>query len=159
MAELTQEEINERVAVLKRFKSLLEQQRAKFREYLAVLEKQEEGIQSGEDTVVLAQAELETQIVENIANLQKVIKPIENMYKEMGSPISAEIPQLKHDLEKLQGEVLVQNEKNKDLLKSQMDELKNRIEKMGDPRYNPYAKRKNIYAHMLHTATVFDVQG
>lgn len=38
MAELTKQEIDERVAILKRYKSLLEQQRNKFREYLKVLE-------------------------------------------------------------------------------------------------------------------------
>ena len=79
---LSQDEINERVAILKRFRHLLEQQRNKFKEYLVVLEKQEEGIKSEDDTVIVAQAELEQQIVSNITNLQKVIVPIENMYKE-----------------------------------------------------------------------------
>lgn len=37
-AKLNDSEIAERVAVLKRFRSLLEQQRLKFREYLTVLE-------------------------------------------------------------------------------------------------------------------------
>ena len=35
--ELTQAQIDERIAVLKRFRTLLEQQRNKFREYLHVL--------------------------------------------------------------------------------------------------------------------------
>ena len=39
-AKLNDSEIAERVAVLKRFRSLLEQQRLKYREYLTVLEKQ-----------------------------------------------------------------------------------------------------------------------
>ncbi len=38
VATLTQEEINERVAVLHRLRNLLEQQREKFRQYLNVLE-------------------------------------------------------------------------------------------------------------------------
>ena len=74
---LTQEEINERIAILKRFRHLLEQQRNKFKEYLTVLEKQEKGIASEDDTVIVAQAELEQQIVSNITNLQKVIVPME----------------------------------------------------------------------------------
>ena len=36
MAEISQEELNERVAILRKFRSLLEQQREKFREYLKV---------------------------------------------------------------------------------------------------------------------------
>ena len=38
---LSKEELDERVAILKRFRALLEQQRTKFREYLKVLESQE----------------------------------------------------------------------------------------------------------------------
>ncbi|MCR5698585.1 MAG: flagellar biosynthesis protein FlgN [Treponemataceae bacterium] len=159
MENLTQEQINERVAILKRFKKLLEQQRAKFQEYLTVLEKQAEGIENEDDNAIIAHAELEAQIVQNIQNLQKVINPIEGMYKQIGCPISAEIPQLKHELSKLQDEVLVQNEKNRDLLKLHMTEIKEKMERMNDPRFNPYAKRKNVYSHILHTATVFDIQG
>ena len=46
MANLTQTEIEERTAILKRFRSLLEQQRAKFKEYLHVLEEQEKTIKT-----------------------------------------------------------------------------------------------------------------
>ena len=44
MAELTQQELDERVALLRKFRSLLEQQRSKFQEYLTVLEKQQDSI-------------------------------------------------------------------------------------------------------------------
>ena len=157
--ELSQEEINERVAVLKRFRKLLEQQRAKFQEYLSVLEKQENGILDENAEIIFQHAELEGQIVSSISNLQRVITPIEDMYKKLGSPDSTEIPELKCELEKLQGEVLAQNEKNRNLLKSQMEELKERLNKINNPKTNPYAKRRNIYSQLMHTATVFDIQG
>ena len=137
---LSQDEINERVAILKRFRHLLEQQRNKFKEYLVVLEKQEEGIKSEDDTVIVAQAELEQQIVSNITNLQKVIVPIENMYKEKGITLSAEIPQIQKELTELQEAVLTQNEKNQSLLKEHMVELKSRISNFSNPKFNPYAK-------------------
>ena len=38
--EISQEELEERIAIIKRFKKLLQQQRNKFEEYLLVLEKQ-----------------------------------------------------------------------------------------------------------------------
>ena len=38
MEQLTQEELNERVEILKKLRALLEMQRNKFREYLKVLE-------------------------------------------------------------------------------------------------------------------------
>ena len=156
--ELSQEEINERVAILKRFRHLLEQQRNKFKEYLVVLEKQEQGIKSEDDTVIVAQAELEQQIVSNITNLQKVIVPIENMYKEKGIALSAEIPQIQKELTELQKAVLTQNEKNQSLLKEHMVELKNRISNFSNPRFNPYAKNTSIYSQKTSTPSIIDVE-
>ena len=52
-ATLNDSEIAERVAVLKRFRSLLEQQRLKFREYLKVLEQQEKSISDENTDAVL----------------------------------------------------------------------------------------------------------
>ena len=81
MEELTQQELDERVALLRKFRSLLEQQRNKFREYLTVLEKQENSITSENPETLIAHTELEQQVVKNIANLQKVIVPMSKMYK------------------------------------------------------------------------------
>ena len=44
MEQITKEELEQRIALLKKFRELLEKQRAKFREYLSVLEKQETSI-------------------------------------------------------------------------------------------------------------------
>ena len=156
--ELSQEEINERVAILKRFRHLLEQQRNKFKEYLEVLEKQEQGIISENDTVISAQSELEQQIVSNITNLQKVIVPIENMYKEKGIALSAEIPQIQKELTELQEAVLTQNEKNQSLLKEHMVELKSRISNFSNPKFNPYAKNTSIYSQKTSTPSIIDVE-
>ena len=80
--ELTQAEIDERTAILRRFRSLLEQQREKFREYLLVLESQSKVIQEENTESLLAHTELEQQIASHIISLQKVIKPMELMYQE-----------------------------------------------------------------------------
>ena len=156
--DLSQDEINERVAILKRFRHLLEQQRNKFKEYLVVLEKQEEGIKSENDTVIVAQSELEQQIVSNITNLQKVIVPIEKMYKEKGITLTAEIPQIQKELTELQEAVLTQNEKNRTLLKEHMEELKSRISNFSNPRMNPYAKNTSIYSQKVPTPSIIDVE-
>ena len=58
MAEISQEELNERIALLRRFRSLLEQQRGKFQEYLNVLEKQQDSITSENPENLLAHTEL-----------------------------------------------------------------------------------------------------
>lgn len=90
MAEISQEELNERIALLKKFRSLLLQQRKKFQEYLTVLEKQETSIESENSEKLLAHTELEQQVVSNIMNLQKVIVPMSELYKERGAHLEEE---------------------------------------------------------------------
>ena len=50
--ELSAKELEERIAILRRFKSLLEQQRNKFQEYLTVLENQQNKIEKDDAVVV-----------------------------------------------------------------------------------------------------------
>ena len=156
--DLSQEEINERVAILKRFRHLLEQQRNKFKEYLDVLQKQEEGIKSEDDTLIVAQAELEQQIVSNITNLQKVIVPIESLYKEKGIQLTAEIPQIQKELTELQEAVLSQNEKNQSLLKEHVVQIRNKIANISNPRFNPYAKNTSIYSQKTSQPSIIDLE-
>ena len=129
MAEITQEELNERVALLRRFRSLLEEQRGKFREYLTVLEKQQDSITSENPENLLAHTELEQQVVKNIASLQKVIVPMAKMYhagNNSGTSAAedAEIAKLQNDLSDLQERVLKQNAINRDLLRVHIEQLK-----------------------------------
>ena len=95
MAEITHEELLERVALLRKFKSVLEQQRNKFKEYLSVLEKQQNSIESENPETILAHTELEQQVVKNISNLQKVIVPMSKMYKSLGVSQN-QMPEIEH---------------------------------------------------------------
>lgn len=151
---LTQEEIDERAAILRRLRHLLEMQRGKFQEYLALLEKQEISIKANDADVVAAQAELEQQIVHNITNLQRVIKPIEEMYRNVYPQEEELIPQMRTDLLNLQNKVLAQNEINRNLLKNNIVYIRNQITKLK----NPYAMRKSIYAGEATAAVVDFVQ-
>lgn len=146
MAEITQEELNERVALLRRFRSLLEQQRGKFQEYLNVLEKQQNSITEENPEALLAHTELEQQVVKNLASLQKVIVPMSKMYHS-SSPVgtvqeTAEINKIQDELSDLQTKVLKQNEINRDLLRIHMEQLKTRLANMK----NPYKNTHSVYA-------------
>ncbi len=147
MAEITQEELNERVALLRRFRSLLEEQRGKFREYLNVLEKQQNSITSENPEALLAHTELEQQVVKNIASLQKVIVPMAKMYKSSSSKAGitedAEIARIQNDLSDLQDKVLKQNAINRDLLRVHIDQLRTQIEGFK----NPYKNNRSVYAN------------
>lgn len=152
--ELTREEVDERVAILKRFRELLEEQRQKFREYLVVLEKQEEMIASENIDAIVRHTEIEQAIVSELYTIQKVIDPMEELYKTAHPGIpDAEIPKLKTDLEHLRHEVLSQNEKNRDLLKSHMVQLRQKVVSI----QNPYAKRSSVYSSDSQTASLIDI--
>ena len=147
MAEITQEELNERVALLHRFRSLLEEQRGKFREYLTVLEKQQDSITTENPESLLAHTELEQQVVKNIANLQKVIVPMAKLYKSKAAANNpaaedAEVAKLQNELSDLQNKVLKQNAINRDLLRVHIEQLRSQIAGFK----NPYKTNRSVYA-------------
>ena len=122
---LSRQEIDQRVAVLKRFKALLQEQRKKFSDYLVVLETQERSIHEENIDSLVHHTELEQSIIGDIFTIQKVIDPIEEMYR-LGMPDKddTEVVRLKSDLNKLQSQVLDQNQKNRELLQSRMADLR-----------------------------------
>lgn len=151
---LNEVEIAERVATLKRFRSLLEEQRLKFRRYLEVLEKQEKSIADENAESILQHTELEESIIAEIFTIQKVLDPLEYMYTKAGfAPDAAAIPQLKTDLDNLQQQVLAQNKKNRDLLQSHMTGLRQQIASLK----RPYAHKESIFAEAGATAAFVDV--
>lgn len=154
--ELTQAEIDERTAILRRFRSLLEQQRDKFREYLRVLESQSKMIQEENTQSLLAHTELEQQIASHIISLQKVIKPMELMYQERiskGRGDVADIPVLQADLERLQRQVLERNQSNRNLLKLHMSQIKERMSTVT----NPYRHNKSVYTQSAQVASMVNI--
>ena len=159
MAEITNEELLERVALLRKFKSVLEQQRNKFKEYLSVLEKQQNSIESENPETILAHTELEQQVVKNISNLQKVIVPMSKMYKSLGVSQN-QMPEIEHiqniqkDLADLQNKVLVQNQINRDLLRVHINQIKTQIQNFN----NPYKNARSVYAQTERVASLVQVE-
>ena len=159
--ELSKEELDERIAILKRFRKLLEQQRNKFQEYLMVLESQEGKITEENADSIMAHTELENQIVKNLASLQKVIVPMQGMYNAIvpGVPVAdnAKVEQLQLDLANLQKQVLAQNERNRNLLQSQMNKVKTQLGGMN--LMNPYRGRSSIYAEKAAVGSMLSIEG
>ena len=165
MAEITQEELNERVAIFKRFRTLLEQQRGKFREYLDVLEKQHDSITTENTEALLAHTELEQQVVKNLANLQKVIVPMSKLYNssvnEAGTfagsvpgTDEASIEKIQEEVSELQNKVLKQNQINRDLLRVHLEGIKTQITNFK----NPYKNNRNVYVTQAQTARLVEVE-
>jgi len=166
--EISSAELTQRVAILKRFKTLLTQQRDRFRSYLVLLDKQQNVIESGSTEDLLSYVEIEEKIVADIFSIQKVIDPLEEMYYTVVSPANQqiravhritddgndEVPSLKASLEKLQSEAVIRSTKNKELLSKRMLELRSEIKAL---RNNPYAGR-NAYRSAV-SPSIVDIQG
>lgn len=147
-------EISKRVAVLKRLRALLEQQRRAFREYLTVLEKQEAGITVENADAVMQHTELEQSILDNIGTIQKVIDPLEYMYLHFcNNTQDSDILRLKTDLDNLQKRVVEQNKKNCALLQTHMNGLRTQLVSLK----RPYAHRESVYAGQAEAAALVDV--
>lgn len=133
LQELSKAEITQRVNVLKRFKKLLEQQREKFQRYLEVLEAQEVSIESENVDNIVQHAKLGQSIVSEIASIKKVIDPLEDIYKKTRptnvyeEETKIETEKIKRDLQNLQANILLQNEKNRDKLKTHLVGLRKQV--------------------------------
>ncbi len=158
MEQLTQEELNERVEILKKLRALLEMQRNKFREYLKVLEQQEHSIETENSEALIMHTELEQEVVKGIANLQKVIVPMSELYKSSsssdGNISDSAVNELQKDLSTLQNKVLAQNEKNRELLRTHMTQIKTQIEQFK----NPYRNVKSVYAQKVTAGNFVEVE-
>jgi hypothetical protein len=140
MAEsrLSQEELSQRVAVLRRFRALLAEQRDRFRVYLEELDRQKDVIESGSAEQLIAHVELEEKIVADIFAIQKVIGPLDEMYRAAGGPLPGktdEVRSLKSALESLKKEAAARSGRNRGILSRRMAEIRNEIESL---RTNPY---------------------
>jgi hypothetical protein len=160
---LPREEIDRRVAILRRFRELLLAQRDRFREYLNVLDKQKDIIEQGSADDLITHVEMEEQIVADIFAIQKVINPLEDMYHSLagsdyiGLPdtAAAEVPSLKSALEGLKKEAVVRSEQNKELLSKRMEALRSELKTL---RSNPYTPRRSVYSDQASPALI-DIQG
>jgi hypothetical protein len=172
--ELSQAELDQRVAVLKRFRELLASQRDKFRSYMDLLDHQKRDIESGDVDALVAHVEAEQGIVAEIFAVQKVIAPLEDMYRAVyhagggeGSPSHPAdgtgskpgdgpqgISELQKTLDALKDEVVQRNAENQALLKQRMEMLRHQIMSVN----NPYAKRKSVYAQAAEPENL-DIQG
>ncbi|GHT95819.1 hypothetical protein FACS1894141_5110 [Spirochaetia bacterium] len=159
--ELSPEEVQQRVAVLKRFRELLQAQRDRFKKYLEVLDSQKELIEHGraDDKVdgtadgktddLMTHVELGEQILADIFSIQKVIDPLEALYNAAypdGSPnqadTPADVPSLKTALQGLKDEAVIRVARNKELLSKRMAETRSELK---DLRSNPFAARRSVY--------------
>ncbi|HUX21996.1 MAG TPA: flagellar biosynthesis protein FlgN [Spirochaetia bacterium] len=129
-----------RVAILKRLKEHLLSQRDKFENYLNLLDKEEESIRSGNLEALRVQVELEKGIVEEIYAFQKVIDPLQDLYRVAYPTQDADVPSIESSLEHLRIQVLTHNEHNRNLLRAALADLRQEIKSLKMPKQakSPY---------------------
>ncbi len=156
MKEDTGPEMGQRVAALRRFRELLVQQRTKFENYLRVLDHERTDIESGDVDRLAAHVELEEAIVSEIFTFQKVIDPLEQIYRAAypAAGQDPELPALRGTLEELRREVLRRNAENRALLKRKMELVRAEIAGFR----NPLSSRSSVYARQGEGSLV-DIQG
>ena len=163
-AEMTPEEVKTRAAVLSRFREMLQTQRDRFRDYLEVLEKQQKTIEQGDTEALLAQVDLEEHLLRDISNIQKVIDPLEDLYRRFPGPAPEQSGEeetrertrsLKASLAALKQEAAARTARNRDLLAKRMTEVRSELTSL---RGNPYAARRSIYADTV-APSLIDVKG
>jgi hypothetical protein len=154
-----QGELERRKAVLRRFRELLVQQREKFDHYLIVLDHEKTDIETGDIDKLVSHVELEEQIVSEIYTFQKVIDPLEDLYRASysageASAEAGEVPELKNTLVELRDEVLARNAENRVLLKRRMETLRTEIAEI----HRPMAGRRSVYAG-TDSGSIVDIKG
>lgn len=138
----TDKEIEQRVTILRRLRETLATQREKFSNYLALLEKEEETIRNGTLDKLESQVEVEQSIIGEIFTLQKVIRPLDELYRKAYPLKEKSILNLESSLENIKKQVLVKNEKNRLLLKEKMALLRQEIKDLrsGYSMKSPFRK-------------------
>ena len=156
MATESESGLVQQKAVQKRLGELLKQQRELLQSYLVALVNQQNSIMSAKTDDLLAYVELEEQIVSDIFSIQKVIDPLEDMYKKLASPPD-DIPSLKLVSEELKRQIIAQSSRNRELLSARMAEIRNEIEIL---RKNHITAgiRQSVYQN-LNTASIVDIKG
>ena len=155
-------ELSQRVAVLRRFRTLLAEQRDRFHLYLETLDRQRQLIETGTAEELIAHVELEEKIVADIFSIQKVIVPLDEMYRTVysgsaglpGQPGGGdEVSGLKSALEGLKKEAVTRSGRNRDLLSRRMAEIRSEIKAL---RSNPYLQSSRSAVPL---PTLVDISG
>jgi len=170
-SSISEDELAQRVAVIKRFRELLIQQRERFRSYLAVLDRQQLLIGYGSPDEITAHVELEEQIVADIFSIQKVIEPMEVMYNATGAATDADscdlsdlgtfitindVPELKATLEGLKTQAAARSAQNRDLLSGRMEEINSNIQII---KNNPFLSKTRNALYQNVSPSLVDVLG
>ena len=127
-------ELSERIAVLRRYRRMLELQRSRLQDYLDLLDTREASVKRGDFDGLETYTLLEQQVIKGIMDVQACIEPLADMYIRMMPEGSQDIEELKSRLESLRQKVLIRNAEGRAILKQHMSKLKTEIDGLRIPQ-------------------------
>ncbi len=127
---MTKAEKDQRVQILRRLKEHLQLQRKRFFDYLDVLDKEKKSIQQGRIEDLQAQIGLEETLVQEISAVQKVIVPLEEVYRASNGEEDTDVEDMRTHLERLRETASERNKTNRMLLSSRMEEVRKEMASM-----------------------------
>ena len=134
-------ELDERIALLRRYRRMLELQRQRLQAYMELLDTREKVIASGDYSGLEEYTAREQQVVKGIIAVQQCIEPLAVMYKNAMPEGSQDVDELRERLEHLRLKVLDRNQESREILKHHLEELRTQIADLNIPKMpnSPYA--------------------
>lgn len=123
-------DLDGRVAVIRRYRRLLELQKDRLDAYLRVIDHREAALAEGSFDNMETYTELEQDAIRGIMTVQRCIEPLKILYLELHPRGSEEIIALEARLERLRQEVIARNEASRLALRTQADVLKAELAKL-----------------------------
>jgi hypothetical protein len=152
---VSETEVASRVLLLKRFRTLLLQQRERFESYITVLDKQKDKIEEGSVEEIITHVELEEKIIGDIISIQKVVEPMRAVISGASSVAVPEMERITSTIDALRVEAAARVARNKTLLSTRMGEIRTELDAL---RVNPFARRKPPFA-TENTPSFIDIKG
>jgi hypothetical protein len=140
---VSETEVASRVLLLKRFRTLLLQQRERFESYIMVLDKQKEKIEEGSVEDLITHVEFEEKIIGDIISIQKVVEPMRAVISGAALTTAPEVEHITSTIDALRTEAAARIVRNKNLLSTRMGEIRTELNAL---RVNPFARRKSPFA-------------
>ena len=135
------EALDQRIAILRRYRRMLELQRERLQDYLSLIDTREEAVRNGDVDRLGAYAQSEQDVVKGIMAVQKCLEPLAALYRKAAPEGSPDIDELHGRLEHLRGTILARNEESMGLLKGHMEQLRQEIKSLKLPQ-----DRRSVYA-------------
>ena len=125
MHGISRSEYDERVSILKSYRTALERQRDRFRGYLRQLEQRSTAGSPHDDLEF--HLELEQAIVKEIASFERTVEPLEVLYRAHDPEATGDIPALREALTRARSEVLRRVTLNQELLRTRIASMRDEI--------------------------------